>query len=267
MGKSSAPDAPSPKKTAEAQTATNIGTAVAQAGLNNYNQVTPQGTATYTISGYTDWSDPLTGKKYKIPQYTLTQTLSPDQQAIYDQQVGADKNLATLGNQLSGQLKDKLTDNFSFNNDQTQGLLFDMASKRLDPQFASRENTLRQSLLNRGIREGSEAWTNEMRNFNEGRNDAYNQFALQGWGMANQQQLAEDNQRINQISALLNGGQVSQPNFLTTPQSNIANTDYAGLVQDKYRGELLDWQSKQAQQQAALGGLFGATGAGIRAFA
>lgn len=53
MSKSSpkAPAAPDPEKTAAAQTATNKETAIANAQLNNVNQVTPYGNLTYTKSG------------------------------------------------------------------------------------------------------------------------------------------------------------------------------------------------------------------------
>ncbi len=42
----SAPEAPDPKQTASAQTATNIGTAVANNVMGNANQVTPDGNLT-----------------------------------------------------------------------------------------------------------------------------------------------------------------------------------------------------------------------------
>ncbi|PII38583.1 hypothetical protein T190_18770 [Sinorhizobium meliloti CCBAU 01290] len=42
MGKQKAPSPPDPNKTASAQTATNIGTAIANQTLGNVNQVTPE---------------------------------------------------------------------------------------------------------------------------------------------------------------------------------------------------------------------------------
>ncbi len=43
----SPPQPPNPIATGAAQTGTNIGTAIANANLNNTNQVTPQGGLTY----------------------------------------------------------------------------------------------------------------------------------------------------------------------------------------------------------------------------
>ena len=55
MGKSKAPKPPDPVRTAAAQTATNIGTALAEGALNRVNQVTPDGALTYVRSGTTPW--------------------------------------------------------------------------------------------------------------------------------------------------------------------------------------------------------------------
>jgi hypothetical protein len=108
MGKSKAPKAPDPKATASAQTATNIGTAIANSTLGNVNQVTPDGNLTYSQTGTTKWTDPLNGKVYDLPSYTATQTLSPAQQAIKAQTDAAETNLATLANTQSGRLNDLL---------------------------------------------------------------------------------------------------------------------------------------------------------------
>src|SRR4029434_11297118 len=91
-----APDPPNPLATAAAQTSTNVSTAVANAFLNNYNQVTSQGNLTYTTdpSQNFTWTDPTTGSTYSIPRFTATQTLSPEQQAIQTQNQRAQLNLA-----------------------------------------------------------------------------------------------------------------------------------------------------------------------------
>ncbi|MDK1493370.1 tail fiber domain-containing protein [Sinorhizobium sp. 7-81] len=103
----SAPESPDPKETASAQTATNIGTAVANNVMGNVNQVTPDGTLKYTYTTQ-KWTDPLSGKVYDLQVPTATQTLSPEQQAIKNQTDGAELNMATLANTQSGKLNDLL---------------------------------------------------------------------------------------------------------------------------------------------------------------
>jgi len=108
MGKKSSPKAPDPKATAAAQTATNVGTAIANQTLGNVNQVTPDGALTYTQTGTKQWRDPTNGAMYDLPQYTATQTLSAGQQAIKDQTDKAELNLATLASGQSAKLNDLL---------------------------------------------------------------------------------------------------------------------------------------------------------------
>lgn len=107
MGKS-APKAPDPVKTASGQTATNIGTAIANSYLGNVNQVTPDGSLTYSQSGTQKWTDPLSGKQYDIPTWTATQSLSDAQKAIKTQNDAASLNLSKLANTQSGRLNDLL---------------------------------------------------------------------------------------------------------------------------------------------------------------
>ncbi|NTF35566.1 tail fiber domain-containing protein [Agrobacterium rubi] len=112
MGKKSQPKAPDPKDTASAQTATNVGTAIANSYMGNVNQVTPDGALNYSYSS-TKWTDPLSGKTYDIPIATATQTLSEAQQAIKAQGDATDLNLGKLANTQSGRLNGLLAEPMS----------------------------------------------------------------------------------------------------------------------------------------------------------
>jgi hypothetical protein len=113
MSKPEQPAPPNPQATAQAATGTNIGTAIANAAMNNMNQVTPDGTQTYNQTGTYNYTDPYTGQTYAIPQYTQTQTLSPAQQALKAQGDATKLNLATMGNEQSAKLSDWLSSPFS----------------------------------------------------------------------------------------------------------------------------------------------------------
>lgn len=249
-----------PQETSAAQTSTSVSTSIANAFLQNMDEITPDGTKTFDQTGSYTFKDPYTNKTYTVPRFTVEQTLSPEQQAIKVQNDGASLNLSTLGNNLSGQLGERLTGNFSLGNEATESRLFELGSKRLDPMFAQRDEDLRTRLANQGIKAGSEAYDREMNNQGQQQNDAYNQLLLQGRGQASQELLSEDNQRINQISALLSGGQVSQPNFMTGANVNaIPITDNASIIQNYDQA----MAQRAAQQNAAfgsaisgLGGLF-----------
>lgn len=255
MGKSS-PKPPSSKATAAASTSTNVGTAIANAHLGNVNQVTPDGSLNYSQTGTHSWRDPYTGKTYDIPQFTATQTLSPQQQAIKSQTDAAQLNIGELANQQSGFLRDHMAQPFSLDNEATEARLMELGRSRLDPALDQRRQTLETNLANRGIQPGSTAYDRAIANLYQGENDAYNQLLLTGRQQAVSERLAERNQPINEIAALLSGSQVSNPNFVNTNQPTIPTTDVGGLINANYQQQLAAHQ----QQQQGLGGLFSGLG-------
>lgn len=102
---SSQPDAPTPPNpiaTAAAQTGTNVSTAIANSYLGNVNQNTPQGALRYDVTGNFGYTDPTTGQSYNIPNWTATQTLSPQGTAIQGQLDAAKMNMAGIANTQSG---------------------------------------------------------------------------------------------------------------------------------------------------------------------
>lgn len=258
MGKK-APAPTPPKETSAAATGTNVSTAVANAWLGNISEVGPDGSTRVEQTGTKAVTDPYTGITNNIPTFTRYTELSPEQQAIKAQQDGASLNLASLGNNLSGTLGQQLTGNFKLGNEETEARLMELGRSRLDPMLAQRREAEETRLANQGIMAGSTAFDRAMTNLNQGENDAYNQLLLQGRGQASQELLTEDNQRINQISALLSGGQVSQPNFMGANMPTIAGTDNASIIANYDQNKLNAWKASQPN----LGGLFTGIGQGI----
>lgn len=256
----STPPPPDPVQTAAAQAGANRDTAITQGLLNMTNQVGPDGTLTYNKIGDETLTDSLTGKTYNIPRYEAVTSLSPSGQRINDINNQTQENIATIGRDQSARIGDLLGKPVTLDNEATEARLMELGSKRLDPRFAREEEALRTRLVNQGLRPGTAAFDAEMSNFSQGRNDAYNQLALTGRGQAVQELLAERNQPINEISALLSGSQVSQPNFINTPQTQVAGTDYQGAVYNSYNAQVQQAQQKAQSQNAMLGGLFGLAG-------
>ena len=268
MGKPSAPAAPDPKETAAASTGTNVATALANANLKNVNQIGPNGSINYSQNGTYKFTDPYTGQSYDIPQFTQTTTLSPDQQKLYDLNNQTQQNLGQIGVQQSGKIGDMLNTPFdpSTANKAVEDKIDALGATRLDPQFARQADALATQLANQGIQPGSAAWKAQMDQFQQGKNDAYNQLYLNGNQQAFQQALTTRNQPINEITALMSGSQVSNPTFGATPQTTIPTTDTAGLINSNYNQQYQNYQQQTAQQNALLGGLFGLGSAGIFKF-
>lgn len=245
MGKS-APKAPSPEATAQAQAAMNKETAIAQAGLNMYNQINPYGQTSYEQIG--TWED-------GTPQFQQTTTFSPEQQAIFDQTQQTQQNLANLATQQSGNLAQHLGNNFSFTNDDAAQWSYDLASPRILQQQGQNEAALRSTLAAKGIREGSPSWDAEMQRLTNANTDQMNQLALQGRSQAYNEAFNNYNSPVNTITALMSGSQVGSPSSASpaTPQTAVAGTDYAGLVQNNYQNQVAAHNAKMG----GIGGLFG----------
>jgi hypothetical protein len=88
---------------------------------------------------------------------------------------------------------------------------------------------------------------------------------LTGRGQGAQEALTERNQPINEISALLSGSQVSQPNFTNTPQPGVAPTDVIGAQQQSLNQQNVGYNAQVAQNQAMTNGLFGLGSAALGA--
>lgn len=262
MGKkSSAPKAPDPKETAAAQTSTNIQTALANAQLNNVNQYGPDGSVTYTQSGGQTFKDPTTGASYYIPQYNQYTQLSPQQQAIKNQTDAAELNLGATANQQSAFLKDYLGQPVDLSNSSVDQYINDHYTDDFNKQQDKQKTALETQLANQGVKLGSAAYTNAMNDFSTARASAYDNL------YGNQRQnaistiLAQRNQPLNEISALLGGSQVQTPTFgAGTNQGSIPTVDYAGLVNQNYQNQVAAYNQQQAQKQSLLGGLFGLGG-------
>ncbi len=234
MGKSTPapPPPPDPYKVAGAQTNANVNSAIASGVIGNVNQSGPQGTTKYDQTDTYTMTGP-DGQTYQVPRYTQTTTLSPEQQQLYDQQTQLGSkmnNLATsqvdrlgsvLGNPMGTAGLPEVTNDFSKDRLAVETALFD----RLRPQMDRARDAEETRLVNQGFQRGTDGYDKEMAGV--GRNENDMRLAITGQGLQEQQglfsmqqanrqrslqeMLALRNQPINEISALMSGGQVSLP--------------------------------------------------------
>jgi hypothetical protein len=239
MSKPSAPTPPNPVDTAAASTSTNVGTAIANSMLNNTNQITPTGDLTYNQTGTYNWTDPYTGLTENIPQFTATQTLSPQEQAIQDQMQGTQYNLAGLANTQSARLGALLNNQVdpsaapaagdptnlsniasapttidtsglanasniqsSYGSDFSLPQVEQSLMGQIQPQLDIQKNQLQQQLADQGIKPGSPAYTNAMIPFTNQENNAYMQAITTATG-----QQAQSMQTANAAAGFSNAAQ------------------------------------------------------------
>lgn len=254
MNSNKPPPAPDPVATANAQSASNVKTATTQQQLNMVDQENPYAKQTYTQTG--TWAD-------GTPKYSMSTTLSPEEKAKQDQQWEFDKLTNNLGINQTKKLTGLLDTPFKIDNNATESRLMDLGRKRLDPVLAQRRDALETKLYNQGVMPGTEAYDRAMKADTQGQNDAYDQLLLGGRAQAASELTAERNQPINEITALMSGGQVNQPSFGSTPQTSVANTDVAGITQQAYDNSLIPWKQENANRSAMMSGLFSLGGAAL----
>ena len=245
MGKPKAPTPPSPTETAAAQTQSNRETAITQTGLNAMDQFGPGGSLTYDQVG--TWAD-------GTPRFQQTTALSPEQQAIYDTNVGTQTNLANLAQQQSGRLGDLLGEPLDWS--AQQNFLNELTTQNLDPTWDRLRQQEASRLAQSGITPGSTSYDRQMELFNRSQSGAYNDALLNNFTTAQESQLANRNQGINEIIGLAEGTQVQNPQFAPTPRTGVAGTDVAGITQQGYANQVGAYN----QQQQQMGGLFGTIG-------
>lgn len=172
----------------------------------------------------------------------------------------------------------------------------DALYSRLNPQLDRDRSALENNLINQGLVRGSDAFTQAMDEANRQANDARQQVVLAGgqeqdrlfnealqqglfanaaqnqaFGQAQsratfnnqavaqqlQQALSLRNQPINEISALMSGGQVSMPQFAQYNAPNMAGTDLMGAIYNSNAIQQQQYAQQMQARNAAMGGLFG----------
>jgi hypothetical protein len=177
------PPPANPTLTAQAQTGTNINTAVANSALQNVNQNTPYGSTTFNQTG--GYTDPTTGTW--VPSYTENTSLNPLAQALLTGTQQAGVGLLPAANNLVGQVGTATTTPLNFNtadssilnsapqliNSQAAQAIYGTQAGFLDPQWNLQEQQLHDQLSRGGIPVGSDAYNSAMTQFNNAKTQAY----------------------------------------------------------------------------------------------
>ncbi|MCR4339343.1 MAG: hypothetical protein NUW01_05590, partial [Gemmatimonadaceae bacterium] len=172
----SPPPAADPAAITAAQGAANKETAIAQARLNQIEEVTPFGTSAYEPTGQT---------RDGIEMMRRTTTLSPGQQQILDKEQAVALGLGDLSEDQLGRIQANVSTPFDYeglpgapvadeaSRKAAEDAVYGRFASRLDPQFQQEQDALATALANQGIGIGSKAYGSEMDRFSRSKNDAY----------------------------------------------------------------------------------------------
>jgi hypothetical protein len=218
------------------------GAAEATAASQRNNQITPYGNLTWSqgpgTAGRSEFQmdeSGTFGRNVEIPgqegQWTSTISLDPRVQQTLDSQLALSGQMGDLANRQAGQVAGQgPMDQSSVQ--QTADKAYEAMTSRLDPQWKQREQMMQTQLANQGLAPGGEAYSNASRDFNNARNDAYQQANLGAIAtMPQTYQLAQAqyDQPLNRLNALRTGAQVQNPQFSGSGPA----TNYLGGLQSQ----------------------------------
>jgi hypothetical protein len=75
-----------------------------------------------------------------------------------------------------------------------------------------------------------------------------------------QEQYQQRQQPLNEITAMMSGSQMQNPNWLNTPSSQIQTTDIGGLINQNFAQQSQNYQTAQSGWNSVMGGLLGLGG-------
>lgn len=262
---SSPPPPPDPKETAAAQAAANREAAIATQELGMINQYTPFGNLEYTQRGTSPTGNPL---------YSATQTLTPEQQAILDQQTAVQQQYGeTAGRQL-GAVSELLSQPLDYSalgaapeiSEDVRLAQRDRLLQRMAPDQERDLARLESRLAAQGIGIGSEAYNEEMRRYQRGLNDARLSADIQAgnemarmYGLestardrAINEMIQQRTQPLNELAAMMTGVQVQQPSYISTPAAQVNPTDIIGATYGSANIASQNWAAEQQRRAAEM---------------
>lgn len=274
MGKPSAPPAPDYAAAATAQGQANTAAAAQSSKMSNPNINNPYGSQTVSYDAN------------NIP--TVTQTLSPTQQKLFDQnnQISQDYGnlaqsaMANVAQQGIGTPLD-MTNIGSAPTAGQQGWdnAYNAIMQRNQP-FMDRSNSqLQTQLANQGLAPDSEAYKNAM--MDQAQNN--NNFALGAQAQATDQQQAQFGMDttaqqnalgqaitlrelpMNEANALRSGSQISVPQFQQFSGTQTAPAPIMQGAQNQYQAAQNTYGQQSANYNNMMSGLFSLGGAGLMA--
>lgn len=244
----SPPKPPDYAAAAKEQGQANLDAAIATGHINNPNVNNPYGTQTVTWQG---------------DQPTLTQTFSPEQQALYEKNNQVKQLLAQLGISGAGALGDVIGKNVDLSGmpaapgdaTATRQKVIDAMMGRANEGFAQREDDTRSQLVAQGIRPGTEAFDREMTRIDQARNDARQQADLAGGAEASRDFGMDSERRRQAIAELLTGRQTPLNEITALMSGSQVSNPFAGGLGYQAGGQVGAapvFQGAQAQGQAAM---------------
>lgn len=221
---------------------------------------------------------------------TLTQTLSPEQQSLYNKSVQSKGLLADLGIQGAGALQGVVGKNLDLSGaapapgsyDAIRRKVIEAQMGRANEDYGKQTDQLNSDLVARGIRPGTKAYADAQQMIERSRNDARGLAEVAGGNAASQaytmdadrrkqsiaEILAQRQTPLNEINALMSGSQVNNPFAVpgASQGANIAPAPIFGAATAQDQHNTGVYNAQQAAGNSFTNGLFSLGAAGLRAY-
>lgn len=254
------PGAPPPPPDIAGNAAANSAAARETARLNNPNVINQYGSTTF--------SEGADGRA------TMTQALSPEEQALYESQRSNKQTTADLAGKGLANLGDTFGTKFDISgapaapqdSESIRKSVVDAMMSRNDPRLKQAAEQQDSDLIAAGIRPGTEAWNRAKTEQGQNRNDMLSQAQLAG-GQESSRAFDQDTasrknyisellqQRqvpLNEINALMTGSQQANPFSGQGYQGGASVPSTAGMM-DQYNTNV--YNQEQAGRNALIGGV------------
>jgi hypothetical protein len=300
-GKGGSPPPPDYRAAAKETAAGDLEAARSASAANRMNQYTPYGSLEYSQNA-TKTLDPkayqsaldewrTSGRQGAEPDpnqymaynpdagWAVTQNLSPTEQKLLDYQNQTSMGLGELTGKGLGYVQNMLDNPFTTKDLPSLGIdagqaYQDAYMQRLKPQIEQGREALSVDLANRGIPVGSEAWNRAQMSQSQRENDLLASATTQGFGTglsARQQGFSEAsyqrNEPLNTLNAVRTGAQVTNPNFVSTPQqATTKGADMLGAATAQGNYQTAANNASSAASSGMTSGLMGLAGTAAMAF-
>tara|TARA_R110000787_G_C13433820_1_gene445761 strand:+ start:139 stop:1248 length:1110 start_codon:yes stop_codon:yes gene_type:complete len=277
-----------PSSSAGEQASWNEEAALKSRALSLIDQYTPEGSLTYSTA-MDDQGNPVLHEG--IPQMRATQTLSPDQQRLFDSANTSKQNFADIAQRQLGQVGESLSNPFTLDqfgaapqvNENVRNQTRDSMIARMQPQMDRDRARMQTQLINQGFTSGSEGYDSAFDESNRARNDMYlGADAAAGnemsrlFGLESNQRdrsineaMMERNVPMSELASFMSGSQPGTPSFVPTPQGQVSAPDFQGIQQagasTQNAFNMGQYNAQNASDRANTQGLYGILGAGAGA--
>lgn len=244
MSFGSAPKAPDPVATAQAQTQYNTQAAKDQNTNNSYNQ-------SGTFGSYNYVADPSSPNGYK-----LVQSLSPTEQGLYDTTAATRGIAGNTAKDLLSNTASMYSQPFNGNNQAVTDKLNQWSAQYAQPIFDQQSSNLEAQLRNQGLTPGSEAYNNAKNLLSRNQGDFTTNYLKQNQQQGFDQAMQEYQAPLTTLAGLYGMGAPQGPSQMTTPSSTIQPANYQGAVQSNYDAQMKNYEANNANiSKLVTGGL------------